>query len=76
MPFYCYIMNLEEDEKPFCQCGAPLLKASLGQQVPGWYRDVSRGQSPSEPVPGVPVKEVPAGGHEQRRYVSRVELLL
>lgn len=39
----------------------------VGQQVPGWYRHVSGGQSPSEPVSGVSVEEVPAGGHEQGR---------
>lgn len=36
----------------------------VGQQVPGWHRHVSSGQSSSQPVPGVSAEEVPAGGHE------------
>lgn len=44
----------------------------VGQQVPGRYRHVSGGQSPSEPVSGVSVEEVPAGGHEQGRWVGRI----
>lgn len=49
--------------------GAVLLltASAVGQQVPGRNRDVSGGQGPPQPVPGLPAEEVPAGGHEQGR---------
>lgn len=33
-------------------------------QVPGGDGTVRRGQSTSEPMPGVPTEEVPPNGHE------------